>query len=385
MAPSSAPSLPQTVGAGWARERLWLGMSNVGFWVVVSIVGVVMGAPDLGGGLWDVGVLLAGVVAIQAAFDGVGGFLLQHRHGRDTRSLGAFALAWLRGTLVHTLFIVLAGASLWAATAWLGPMGAGLSAGVLSLFILAFQLPLLRLTGGLRPRRLSAEEAAIVSAAGIDPEVVRTVDAHDSSYVGGWLGLPGLERLVVPTHWQTELSRSARYVQARRRALTRASGQRLRGVLVAWLWTVIGATLAASLVGGADADGLVRMVCFFTLWSFLAVLVLPTISRLGVYAVDAMTLQDGIDPAELDHALYALDALQDDEPARSEVVETIFHPVPALDRRRKRARTGHRSAFAAWHAARMALLMGWSMGTPLSRAVHCNIGRPELWAVFPGD
>jgi hypothetical protein len=35
--------------------------------------------------------------------------------------------------------------------------------------------------------------------------------------------------------------------------------------------------------------------------------------------------------------------------------------------------------------ARHALWLGWGTLSPISRAVHCNVGRPALWAMLPGD
>jgi hypothetical protein len=35
--------------------------------------------------------------------------------------------------------------------------------------------------------------------------------------------------------------------------------------------------------------------------------------------------------------------------------------------------------------ARHALYLAWGALSPLARAVHCNVGRPALWVVWPGD
>jgi hypothetical protein len=37
----------------------------------------------------------------------------------------------------------------------------------------------------------------------------------------------------------------------------------------------------------------------------------------------------------------------------------------------------------AWHAARTTLFLSWAGFGLLSRAVHCNSGRPEPWALPP--
>ena len=38
-----------------------------------------------------------------------------------------------------------------------------------------------------------------------------------------------------------------------------------------------------------------------------------------------------------------------------------------------------------WNTARTALFLSWASLGLLSRAVHCNCGRPALWVLFPGD
>lgn len=74
--------------------------------------------------------------------------------------------------------------------------------------------------------------------------------------------------------------------------------------------------------------------------------------------------------------------VQDDEPERAVWIERVFHPVPSVDNRRRLTRS---RSFGAWHATRMMLFLSWSCLGLLSRAVHCNAGRPELWVLLPTD
>jgi hypothetical protein len=79
-----------------------------------------------------------------------------------------------------------------------------------------------------------------------------------------------------------------------------------------------------------------------------------------------------------------IDHLQDDEPTRPAGVEAIFHPIPSVSAR-LRAFATERPTTGAWNAARYALYLSWPCLGFLSRAVHCNSGRPELWAMLPVD
>jgi hypothetical protein len=78
-----------------------------------------------------------------------------------------------------------------------------------------------------------------------------------------------------------------------------------------------------------------------------------------------------------------LDDLQDRERERSSLVETIFHPVPSVQSRLRGPRStgGH----GCWDAARTAVYVSAAGLGLLGRAVHCNCGRPSLWAFLPLD
>ena len=108
----------------------------------------------------------------------------------------------------------------------------------------------------------------------------------------------------------------------------------------------------------------------------------PEGQRIDNFLLNALR---GVPRGVLEHLIQRLDRWQDDEPARSRGVETIFHPIPSVERRL--AALGQRAtpAVGAWHAARMMLFLSWVGLGLLSRAVHCNSGRPELWAALPAD
>ena len=79
--------------------------------------------------------------------------------------------------------------------------------------------------------------------------------------------------------------------------------------------------------------------------------------------------------------------MQDDEPDRSAQLESIFHPIPSVRRRIRALTSPQRSdpAGGAWNLARTALYLSHTGLSLLPRAVHCNVGRPELWVYLPTD
>jgi hypothetical protein len=375
-------SLP--VGAGWARERLWLGMSNVGLWVVLAAGVVVFGAPSLGFSAWDPILWALLVVALQFPLDVVGGFWLPRRHGRSSETLAAWGFRWGRAAIVHA---GLSAAALTSATALYQVGGVGLAIAGAALGILGLiglQGPWLWATSGLRTSALPSSLTRVAQDAGLSPDGVKVVDAQDGGFVGGWVGLPGAETLVIPRAWTEPGAADLLDVQLRRRAAARRTGQRARGTWLGAGFSLVGVAAGLLVFGAATPEDAVRAAALATLWSFVGLLALPTPSRRGVLAVDAAAVQQGLSTHRFARVAPVLDLAQEGEPARSDLVESIFHPVPALQRRIQAVdQPPHRGG--AWHAARMALLTSQAAACPLARAVHCNAGRPELWAVYPGD
>lgn len=380
----------------YARARLWLGISGVGTMVVVSAA---MLASRAANGLFpqretwsfaDVAAICGFVFAIQLVmmpFDVIGGYLLPTRFSRSNVTFRTFLRQWAVGVGVQAVLFVITGLAILAFARPFGIFGG--AAGVIgfSIVYLHFQGVLTRLlTDGQwdpAPARLEAIEGRL-ERWGLAARRLLVVNHFDAGFTGGVVGLPGRETIVVPRQWFDSLSDDELAAAIARRIEAIVSGGRTRGLLVALAWTVTGFILASLLPGGGlrSVAQLVTTCCGFTCWTFLGLLVLPRLSRRASYGLDTRVIEVGV-PQELLHdTLGKLDRLQDDEPHRPSLVEAIFHPVPSLDNRR-RASASNR--VGAWHVARMMLFLSWSCMGLLSRAVHCNAGRPELWAMLPTD
>jgi len=233
--------------------------------------------------------------------------------------------------------------------------------------------------------------ADAATAVGLSPDVVREEDADDSSFVGAWVGTYAT-RLWVPQRWVRELSPAQLTMALARRRGVRALGLRRRGVLRAVAWNTVGfaPATAAPRADLLTAAGFVTVMAWFTLWSFLGVLVLPTLSRPAVPAADRWA-RSSYEAALVRTTIGQLDEWQDDEAERAKGVEAIFHPVPSRNARLRALAADDRPtdavavASGAWHATRMMLYLSWAGVGGLSRAVHCNVGRPSLWVMLPGD
>lgn len=362
----------------YARARLYLGASCVGMWVVISAVALTFDLPARvfsTSARWGAGELeLLGVVfvyaALSGAFDLFGGYLLPREYGRFTPPLPRFLAHWLRGAVVHGAVLVGVALALLAADRaggfWLA-LGVYL---LLSAALLYAQLRLARLLGGLH---VEGEADGVSVLASPYPHVT-----------GGITGL-GRAQIVVPAAWRQRFSGAAlAALIARRRALV-ASRSRLAGLSLALGWNLVGFVVAYA---GADTlenvAGVVTFSLWSTLWAFLGVLLLPTPSRRGVFAGDALARRGGAPRTLLADTIRQLERDQDDETNRSRGVETVFHPVPAAARRLT-VLGDPRTSWGPWHAARTALYLSWANLSWLSRAVHCNLGRPEVWVLLPSD
>jgi hypothetical protein len=103
-----------------------------------------------------------------------------------------------------------------------------------------------------------------------------------------------------------------------------------------------------------------------------------------VYAADR-AVRDAVGQAAVSDAITQLDRWQDDEAERSPGVERIFHPVPSRGNRLRALTVPVEPTDGAHQLTRLALFSSVATLSLLGRVVHCNIGRPALWVVYPGD
>lgn len=365
----------------YARARLWLGISGVGTFVVLASAGIALDLPGALDGYGDVSALVLALLAyalISLPFDLLGGFLLPKRFGRKVPSTSRFAIGWSRGVLLQAVVMLGAGLLVLAAgrVGGVGAAAAVYAAGMVALIL--FQAPLARLVGGLKlvERR----------------DGVTLLSGEDEGFTGGVVGPPGAARVIVPAHWQAEFGGETTRIAIARRQSVAESASRTRGLVWAVLWNIAGFLLAATLVPGAGvatASGLISLSLGAVLWSFVGLLLLPSLSRASVLEADRRALERAELPqGELVEAIGALDRLQDDEPERSRWIERVFHPLPSVRNRvdaLEQGRLPAAAAYSGWHTARNALYLSWACLGFLSRAVHCNAGRPALWVMLPAD
>lgn len=327
--------------------------------------------------------IIGGYALLSLPFDWVGGWWIPCHFERVCFSFPVYLVKWMRGVLVQsTSLVALATLLLFTARTW-GSTGAWITFTLLNIALVTVQFPLGRLVGGLSRSRLAQLPFKIPAGAR-----VVAVDSSDPGFSGGITGLPGAERIIIPSHWLRLLSLPVVEAAVQRRVAAIRSGSRTRGLAVAVLWNSLGFGLSTFLIPGATATtvgGLFRTALGCTIWTFVGLLTLPSLSRPAVAETDRLALASGVEKETLALAIRELDQLQDDEARRPTVVETIFHPIPSVDHRLAWLLDPHPPGGGAWHATRTMLFLSWTSFGFLSRAVHCNSGRPELWVLLPAD
>jgi hypothetical protein len=376
----------------YARARLFLGTAAVGTVVALSALALVLELParwlPTAPGTWyvdaaSIALAVALHAAVLAPFDLFAGLLVPREYGRTSESWRSFLWRWWRGSVAHGAALAVAGTTLMLAARAGGGWGTMAAFLGLSAALLAWQPWVAAGVGGLRLRRAKRGPLRDLGARTL------VVDAQHPHVTGGAFGLPFRAAWLFPERWSAKPERVALDLQVVRRREIVRSGARDRGVLLAVAWNAWPLLLALAVWGApvAAAD-VVRVALVGTLGSFVGVLLLPTPSRWAVHRADLGAVTAGADPERLAAALDELDLDQDGEPDRPEVVEAVFHPIPALRSRRAVLAGGGDPGprvGPAWHAARVALYTSWAGVGFLGRAVHCNLGRPEVWVFLPSD
>ena len=381
-------------GVTYARARLWLGMTGVGLQVVLATAVLIRGLPAWVAGsetaygveqIRQIAVMLAMYAGLMAPLDWLGGFVLPRNYGRSDQRAGSYFIRWGRGIVVQFLLLFVVANSLLAIGSSFGNVAVVLGVVLFGFLGHVFQARLARLFGTFTPvSKADLPDAArcLIESGPAKRFQVDVWDSSDPGFTGGIVGLKS--RIILPLHWVRTLPAEQLELVLSRRAEIVHGGWRFVGVTVACLWGLVGCVGSLLLLNGQldTVAELVRFVCWNNLWVFVGLLLLPTVSRRATLAIDHK-LRDARPACSDMHKQHVFqDRLQDDEPERPGLIETIFHPIPSVANRSEQEGNVHGGA---WHAARTMLFLSYASGGLLARAVHCNLGRPDLWVLLPSD
>jgi len=385
-----AAPLPGRAVPGYGRARLWLGMSAVGTLVVLSVLALALGLPTSLAPAADAAAQeqLLGLVGfaliyalVQLPFDVLGGYLLPLRYGRSHPPPGRYLGGLARGVAAHTIVLLTAASALMFAGKYGGPGGTVACGVLLALILLRGRMVI---ASAVAPIELTPSELDGNSLSDRDP--VAMAATADEGFTGAVVGVFRPRLHMLPVKWREVLGADGFQLAIRRRCLAVLTGSWRRGRALALLFTLTGLAAAAFLVGPerlGTATGTVELSLWFTLWSFVGLLALPTLSRRGVDEVDERLLAEGCPLEAVETNTRLLEDLQDGERDRPALVEAIFYPVPSVEHRLRGPHALGRRGY--WDAARTSVYLSLAGLGLLGRAVHCNCGRPALWVFLPVD
>ena len=378
----------------YARARLWLGITGVGSLVTLSALALLfqwqtnfsMAQESLSIGQITQLAGFAGLFMLWLVpFDFLGGFWLPKRFGKSQDSFAVWLSRYIPAVLGQAALFVLFGSLILALSQLLGPFGGMLAiAGGVGICLLVRNQWVVRreVKTDLAADKLT-DAIALIQAWQIFVPNTSVVRHSDIGFTGGIIGVGKYARIVIPESW-LDFSTTQLATAIARRAIAIDSGSYRRGLIIAMIWNIAGFMLCTLLPGAEliSVAGLIATICGFTIWSFLGLLILPTVSRNASLKIDQSLARLGVAETLITQTADQMDQLQDGEPERPALIETIFHPVPNVaSRNTSRPING----LAAWNVARTTLFFSWPCFGFLSRAVHCNVGRPELWTMLPTD
>lgn len=378
----------------YARARLWLGVTGVGSLVTVSSAALISGvSQDYLSSSESVGRLellqLSGVIGLfmfwSIPLDFLGGFMFPKRFQKTTQSFGAWLRSYVTAAIAQALLFASFGALILILSQRWGVAGGGLAIcfGIAACFVVRNRLLINKEVESERLSQKLLDAITLIQSWEIYVPRTLVVKHQDVGFTGGIVGVGKYAKIIIPRAWLA-FSREQLAAAIARRAIAIESGSYSRGLVFAFAWNVFG-FLLCSLLPNAGFDtvaGLVTTMCGFTVWSFVGLLILPTVSRNASLKIDQTLVDQGMPPTLIAETAFSMDQMQDGEPERPAWVEAIFHPVPNVtSRNRSRPIRG----VAAWNVARTSLFFSWGCLGLLSRSVHCNVGRPELWTMLPTD
>lgn len=383
--------LPETSNApGYGRARLWLGISAVGTLVTLCALALSFGLAAFvqervdSGALGSLTALLFFVLSyatIQLPFDILGGYVLPKRFARPHPSPARFAVELARGVAAQSALLFLAATAILYAGRYGGAAGTVAAGLAMTTLLLGGRVAIASLMA-----RLELTPRGPTSASSTEVPPVSLADCSDVGFTGGVIGVLRPRYHILPRKWAELLGPEGLEAAIHRRSLVVKTGSWKRGRLLALLFTFLGLALATGLTGPSrlgTAGGAMVFSFYYSLWSFVGLLILPSFSRLGVMEVDDRVQAGGFPPEVMRRNSVILDQLQDGEADRPALVEAVFHPIPSLRSRLEGPRS--KNAIGFWDAARTSIYLSLAGLGLLGRAVHCNCGRPSLWVFLPTD
>jgi hypothetical protein len=307
------------------------------------------------------------------------------------QSLPDFLIAWLRGVAVQTAVYMAIAVMLIQIGRSLGFVFFALTTAVLMILLILIQKPLASLSGNLRTKEVDLTPyAEQLKSWGIPMADVTVFDNSQAAFMGGFVGIPGGDEIILPYSWFENLSTEEITILLARRVELLESGGRGRGVWVAFAWNFVGfvgcSMLFSEVADIGSVGGIVTISLAFTIWSFIGMLVLPRFSKKATHAADRNLGFTGLRKNQLRKTFTNTEKLQDREAVSVNALLPAVYDIPMVENRLDALEeSGPVNDRSAWNVSRTALYLSWVGLGFLPRMSPYAIGRPELWVLSSGD
>ncbi len=353
-----------------SQRRLKLGISNVGVWVLASAGGLFWLAPSRALSIGPIHLfeILVAAVVLQSFFDFIGGAVLMPE---PRPTFGRFLRTWIRGMLAHSALLVAVGVASYCSFRLTG--GFALAVLSCSFGLILARRDVLHLMTGIRARPSTVNGAACWSA-----------DSRDPSFTGGVCGLGGRAIVLLPESWNAQLNAAQLETVVSRRLWEVERNIPVRSYLLVLFWNLAGCGIGSVLLDlswRTAEHAILLQSCWMTLWGFIALLLLPTLSRSSVFAADRAIQMKGCDPKSW---ILQFPKITGEDGNSKIALQRIFYPIPSSSERLQQLENPV-SLPVLGNVARTNLFVSLATLSLLGRAVHCNVGRPELWVFPPSD
>ena len=295
----------------YARARLWLGIFGVGSLVTICTVALLYGLASRwlssstqfsGSDLLQLsGIALIFIVWL-APFDFLGGYRLPQKYHRSDESFGKWLSSYLGAAIAQSLLFIAFAWLILLFGRWLGLRGA------VSVVVLAIGFCFVLRNRSMRFRRVESlagsdkllDSLTLIQSWQIFVPNIIVVRHQDVGFTGGIIGFGNSATIVIPQAWLGVMSKAELATVIARRAIAFNSGSYYRGLTFACGWNLLGFVICTQLpnAGVESVAALANTICGFTLWSFLGLLTLPTLSRNASLQIDHL-LSEGGTPKDL--------------------------------------------------------------------------------------
>ena len=246
----------------YARARLWLGITGVGSLVTLSAIALIYQWPETFSPAdhefsytqFSQLASFAGLFMLWLVpFDFLGGFWLPKKFGKSQDSFAAWLSRYIPAVLGQAGLFVLFGGLILLLSQLFGTIGGllAITGGVGICLLVRNQWVVRRKVRSSEIDGKLTDAIAAIQAWQIYVPKTLVVRHSDIGFTGGIIGIGNRARIVIPESW-LKFSTAQLAAAIARRAIAIDSGSYRRGLVVAFLWNIVGFMLCTQLPGAGS-------------------------------------------------------------------------------------------------------------------------------------